>query len=56
MASGKRNWYSLATRCPMKALVSVIVNEAAFSGLYAAAPAPAAQGNTNDELLDSRFI
>lgn len=48
MVSAKWNWYSLATWCPMKALVSVIVNEAASSGLYAAVPAPAAQGNTND--------
>lgn len=48
MASGKWNWHSLATWCPVKALISVIVNEAASSGLYAAAPAPAAQSNTND--------
>lgn len=48
MASGKWNWYSVATWCPVKALVSVIVNEAASSGLYAAVPAPEAQGNTND--------
>ena len=46
MASSKRNWYNPAVLCPVNVLVSVIVNEAVSSGLYAAIPALAAQGST----------
>lgn len=56
MASSKWNCYSKATFCSVKALAFVIVNEAVSSGLYAAVPTIAAQGNTNDQLPDSGFI
>ena len=56
MPSRKQNCYSKTAFCSVKALAFVIVNEAVSSGLYAAVPTLAAQGNTNDQLPDSRFI
>ena len=48
MPSRKKNCYSKTAFCSVKALAFVIVNEAVSSGLYAAVPTLAAQGNTND--------
>lgn len=48
IASRKWNLYNQSAFCSVEALVFVIVNEAVSSGLYAAVPRLAAQGNTND--------
>lgn len=48
MVSRIRNWYNPGVSCAVNVLVSVIVNEAVSSGLYAAVPALSAQGSTSD--------